>query len=68
MIYNMNSSGITSNTLYNQTKIVISQSVTSSNNEPKQKIFITKNKPTFSTSSSNKNINYSRNKITKNAK
>lgn len=66
MMFNMNNAGITSNTIYYQTKVVLSQTINSpSSNKTKNK-FVFKSKPSFSLSSANKNINYSKNKQTKN--
>ncbi len=66
MIFNMNNAGITSNTIYNQTKVVLSQTINNSSSNKTKDKFIFKSKPSFSLSSANKNINYSKSKQTKN--
>lgn len=66
MIFNMNNADMTANTIYNQTKIILSQSNLIEKTKKSKKVFKLISSPSFSTSSANKNINYTRNKVTKN--
>ncbi len=68
MIFTMNNAGVTTNEIYNKTKIVLSQSVNNSNYNSKinSKVFKPVTSISFSLSSSNKNVNYKKVKQTKN--
>lgn len=68
MMFNMNNAGIASNIIYNQIKVVSSQPISNQSKDKPKSTFVIKSTPTFSTSSSNKNINYIRKVQTKNGK
>lgn len=65
-MFNMNDAGITSNAIYYQTKVVLSQTIKNSSSNKAKNKFVFKSKPSFSLSSANKNVNYSKSKQTKN--
>lgn len=68
MIFNINNAGIPSSTIYNQTKIILSQQTSNQLPDQPKKIFIVKDKPSFSTSSANRNIPNNINIQTQNGK